>query len=185
MKKVPAWAWFVFAFGSGLVGLGGFLPSDSYAQSASLQLGSVAMLLFPVVLAERALLSAFMDRVDDSIAIQESIVQEAVDSGTAVQLGAPEDRDESGPVEQEDETEPVKEDDEGEISGVASLNTFRQLENALLHDGWEMRIRGDHKTYRKGSQRVAIPLTPMRPSLALRRVQRALIQMGYKPGRNP
>lgn len=187
--RVPAWAWFVFALGGGLVGLGGFLPADSYGQSAALQVGSVAMLLLPAVVAERAIISALADKVEDGIAIQESLIQEAVDSavetGHLIRLGTAEERDEAGPVERADKATPGEGVSRDLSEKLHSLKTFVQLEKALLRDGWELRLRGHHKVYDRGGQRIVIPLTPARPELTLRRILRVLDGMGYVPKGNP
>ncbi|MGW6934661.1 hypothetical protein ACWGE0_31690 [Lentzea sp. NPDC054927] len=159
-KSIPPWAWFVFSLGSILIGVGGFLPSDSYGQAVALQIGSVAMLLVPVVVAERGILSAFAERVEDSLAIQESIIEESASQAVD---GSPE------PVE---ETEPAPE--KKPTGSRHPIKVIAAIEKRMLDDGWEQRKRGSHSVWEKDGQRIVVPLTPMDPVRVARNIERML-----------
>lgn len=67
---MPVWAWTVLGLGLGLLVGGAWVPDGTYAQSVMVQLGSAALLVAPIVLAEKAITEALRKRVDDDAAVR-------------------------------------------------------------------------------------------------------------------
>lgn len=69
MKAMPKWAWAVVVAGGLMVIVAAFVPDGTYAQSVMVQLGSAAMLVAPIVLAERAITRALDRRFTEDAAV--------------------------------------------------------------------------------------------------------------------
>ncbi|WP_146044297.1 hypothetical protein [Amycolatopsis sp. BJA-103] len=70
MKVMPVWAWTVLGLGLGLLLGAAWVADGTYAQSVMVQLGSAALLVAPIVLAEKAITEALRKRVDDDAAVR-------------------------------------------------------------------------------------------------------------------
>jgi hypothetical protein len=70
MRRLPLWAWLVVLCGLAAIGAGALLDSGSYLQAVSVELGAAALLLVPIILAERSLVDALAKRADEAAAIQ-------------------------------------------------------------------------------------------------------------------
>ena len=63
VKRIPAWAWLI-AF-AGLAAVVGGAFADGYSQAVLLQLGTVALLLIPILLVERTISLRLRQTLDD------------------------------------------------------------------------------------------------------------------------
>jgi hypothetical protein len=59
----------IFVGGLALLVAGGFIPNGTYAQSVAVEVGATALLVVPIVLAERAIVGTMRRRMDDALAI--------------------------------------------------------------------------------------------------------------------
>jgi len=72
MRRLPMWAWLVGLFGLALVVSGAFLNDGSYRQAVTLQIGSVALLLVPIVFIERNIEKSLEEKIEDTVAIEQT-----------------------------------------------------------------------------------------------------------------
>ncbi|WP_410571088.1 type II toxin-antitoxin system HicA family toxin [Amycolatopsis sp. cmx-4-61] len=176
MKQLPPWSWYLASVGALIVGLGGFLPSGSYAQATALQVGSVFLLIIPVVLAERGMLSALRQKVDESIAVQELLIETTIDMAeNTAQNHEPIPETDTSPTADENDRpdEPPTAGKSRPRPQTSSRIMLRDLLRVLKEEGWEMRkSRGTHEIWAKDDNIIAIPLTPANPQSLIRRIIR-------------
>jgi hypothetical protein len=70
MRRLPLWAWLVVLVGLATIGAGALFDNGSYLQAVSVELGATALLLVPIILAERSLVDTLAKRADEAAAIQ-------------------------------------------------------------------------------------------------------------------
>ena len=70
MRRLPLWAWLVVLAGLAAIGAGALFDDGSYLQAVSVELGATALLLVPIILAERSLVDTLAKKADEAAAIQ-------------------------------------------------------------------------------------------------------------------
>jgi len=69
VRSLPGWAWLVFLAGVALLVGGAFVSDGTYVQSLMGQIGSAALLVIPIVLVERSIISTLRKRLEDAAAV--------------------------------------------------------------------------------------------------------------------
>lgn len=140
MPDIPAWAWIVAVLGLGSVVLGGIVQ-PSYAQDVLLQLGTAALLLVPILLAERSIGRRLSRQIDDRDAIRRAEAALELDD-TWRDFGQ-------------------------KIGGRIEPRPLGELERVLSDLGWtRYRTLDNYRLWTNGMERVALPDTPGSPVAA-------------------
>lgn len=148
MKGVPWWAWTAGAIGLGAVVAGGFV--SGYAQDVLLQVGTVALLLVPIVVAERAIQRSLRRQARDQAAIREVETAMSMDDMW---------KDFGQKVTRRTEAQPL-----------------HLVEDELLASGWHLAgVHDGHRFWTNGDVRVALPEVgrPLHPAVVRMVVRRA------------
>ncbi len=135
MRKLPLWAWLIVLSGLVTIGVGALFHEGSYLQAVSVQLGATALLLVPIILAERSIVNTLAKKADEAAAVQH----------TEQFLHFDEMWRDFGQALEPKPKSPVIDPD--------------QLERMLGMDGWSMtKVRDRYALWAKNGRLLAVPL---------------------------
>lgn len=134
MKQVPIWAWAIAGCGVAALVSAGVL-GDSYARDLVLQLGTAALLLVPILLAERSIGVRLTRQLDDLALVRRA--ESALD------------------------LDEIWKDFGQKLGGQVSREPLERLENLLAEHGWTCNHTVDgYRIWRDGEQGLALPDGP-------------------------
>lgn len=131
MRKLPVWAWGAAACGLAAIVAGGVID-DSYAQNVLLQLGTAALLLVPILLAERSIGRRLSRQFDDHAVIRKAEAALHLDD--------------------------MWRDFGQKMGGKVKAVPLAEIERALAAGGWDHhRTLDGYRLWHKDTKNIAVP----------------------------